>query len=442
MIRRLFKPAAAIAMLPAQQIAKKYLRWRLRMFIVAYIAYTTYYFGRSSFDVSKQYITTLGTDQLGFIGAALGIAYGLSKFLMGNVSDRSNSRVFLATGLLISGLVNLLLPSFLTMGAAIMMVVLMFVNGWVQGMGWPACVRIMTHWFSDRERGTKMGFWLSSHNAGAGLLAIGVVPLGILLFNNWHGLYYLAGILCILVAITILIFSADTPQSVGLPPIEEYRHDYPANSDSQTQQSGEQELSAKVIFWQYVLNNPWIWLIALANVFVYCSRYGILSWSTYYLIKVKHLSLATGLSGFALFELPSVGGIMLMGWLTDKVFNGRRAPLIVMCMAVFTAILFVYWHSTTPWILLLSLSIMGISIYAPVSLIGILTIDLVPKKAAGTATGLVGLFGYFFGTVGAQAVIGMIAKHYGWDQVFMFLVAAGVIATLLLSLCWNLHKRS
>ena len=441
MIRRLFKPAAAIAMLPAKQIAKKYPFWRLRMFFVAYIAYSTYYFGRSSFDVSKQYITTLGTDQLGFIGAALGIAYGLSKFLMGNVSDRSNSRIFLATGLLISGLVNLLLPSFLSMGAAVIVAILMLLNGWVQGMGWPASVRIMTHWFSDKERGTKMGFWLSSHNAGAGILAVGVVPLGILLFNGWHGLYYLAGILCILVAILILLFSADTPQSIGLPPIEEYRNDYPTTSDSQAQASSEKNLSARVIFFQYVLNNPWIWLIAVANVFVYCARYGILSWSTYYLIKVKHLSVASGLSGFALFELPSVAGIMIMGWLTDKLFNGRRAPLIVICMVLFTAVLFVYWHSTTPSILLLSLSLMGILIYAPVSLIGILTIDLVPKKAVGTATGLVGLFGYFFGTVGAQAIIGLIATFYGWDQVFIFLVTASVIAVLLLSACWNLHKR-
>ncbi len=439
MIRLLFKPAAAIAMLPAAQIAKKYPHWRLRMFFVAYIAYTTYYFGRSSFDVSKQYITTLGADQLGFIGAALGIAYGLSKFLMGNVSDRSNSRVFVATGLLISGVINLFLPSLLTMGAT-MVVVFMLVNGWAQGMGWPACVRIMTHWFSDKERGTKMGFWLSSHNAGAGILAIGVVPLGILLFNGWHGLYYLAGILCILVAIVILLFSADTPQSVGLPSIEEYRHDYPSISGNGMQGDREQELSAKTIFFQYVLNNPWIWLIAIANVFVYCSRYGILSWSTYYLIKVKHLSIAAGLSGFALFELPSVAGIMVMGWLTDKLFNGRRAPLIVICMALFVAVLFVYWRTTTPWILLLSLSLMGVLIYAPVSLIGILTIDLVPKKAVGTATGLVGLFGYFFGTVGAQAVIGMIATFYGWDKVFIFLIAASISAVILLSLCWNLPK--
>ncbi|MDE4969815.1 glycerol-3-phosphate transporter, partial [Francisella tularensis subsp. holarctica] len=81
------------------QSQKAHPHWRLRIFLVAYIVYFIYYFGRSSFDVSKQYITTLTPDDLGLIGAGLGIAYGLGKFLMGNISDRSNAKVFLAIGL-------------------------------------------------------------------------------------------------------------------------------------------------------------------------------------------------------------------------------------------------------------------------------------------------------------------------------------------------------
>ncbi|WP_116963732.1 MFS transporter [Fastidiosibacter lacustris] len=441
MIQHFFKPAKAVTMLPATTVAKLYPHWRLRMFLVAYIGYFTYYFGRSSFDISKQYITTLTTDQLGFIGAALGIAYGLSKFLMGNVSDRSHAKVFLATGLLISGTLNLLLPSFLNAGVAIMFFV-MFLNGWGQGMGWPACARIITHWFSDKERGTKMGIWNTAHNVGAGIFAIGVVPLGIFLFkDNWHGLFYLAGILCISIAVLILIFGADTPQSVGLPPIEDYSHDYPPVACAKTKAEREKELGAKAIFFQHVLNNPWIWTIAIANAFVYCARYGLLSWSTYYLVQVKHMSMTTGLLGFALFELPAIPGTILIGWLTDRLFNGRRAPMSVICMVLFIAVLFVYWQSNTPWIMLLSLSAMGILIYGPVALIGILAIDLVPKKAAGTAAGFTGLFGYFLGTVGAQAVIGIIAAYYGWNEVFIFLLTASIIATILLALCWNLHNR-
>ena len=425
------KPAKHLALLTQDKITQKYPHWRLRMFLVAYIGYFTYYFGRSSFDVSKQYITSLSPDELGLIGAGLGIAYGLSKFLMGNISDRSNAKIFLAIGLFITGVINLLLPSLLSLGVLVMFIV-MFINGWVQGMGWPACARIMTHWFSTTERGTKMGIWNTAHNVGAGFLAIAVVPIGLYLFNdNWHGLFYVAGVMCIFIAILILIFGADTPQSVGLPAIEVYKG-YVAEGTI------EQEFSAKEIFFKYVLNNKWIWIIAIANAFVYCARYGMLSWSTYYLVQVKHMSTTTGLLGFAMFELPAIPGTIVIGWLTDRYFGSRRAPMSVICMILFIVALIVYFHSNTAWVLLLSLSAMGILIYGPVALIGILALDLVPKKAGGTAAGFTGLFGYFLGTVGAQAVIGVIATLWGWNAVFYFLISSCVIATALLALCWNL----
>ncbi|KEI34661.1 glycerol-3-phosphate transporter [Francisella sp. W12-1067] len=431
---KFLKPAKPLPLLDDKKIAIKYPRWRLRMFLVAYIGYFTYYFGRSSFDVSKQYITTLSPDELGLIGAGLGVAYGVSKFLMGNIADRSNAKIFLALGLLISGLLNLIIPSVLSLGVLLMFVI-MLVNGWAQGMGWPACARIMTHWFCTHERGTKMGIWNTAHNVGAGFLAIAVVPIGLYLFNNdWHGLFYVAGILCISIAILILIFGADTPQSVGLPAIEVYKG-YVNQSSYQ-----EKEFTAKEIFFKYVLNNKWVWLIAIANAFVYCARYGLLSWSTYYLVQVKHMSATTGLLGFAMFELPAIPGTIVIGWITDRFFNSRRAPVSVICMILFIAVLFIYWYSDTAWILLLSLSAMGVLIYGPVALIGILALDLVPKKAGGTAAGFTGLFGYFLGTVGAQAVIGIIATYLSWNAVFIFLISSCVLATILLSICWNLSS--
>lgn len=428
------KPAKALPLLAKDQIQKKYPHWRLRMFLVAYIGYFTYYFGRSSFDVSKQYITTLNPDQLGLVGAGLGVAYGISKFLMGNISDRSNAKIFLALGLFITGLINLLLPSLLSLGVLILFIV-MFINGWVQGMGWPACARIMTHWFCVHERGTKMGIWNTAHNVGAGFLAIAVVPIGLFLFHdNWHGLFYVAGAMCIAVAVLILIFGADTPQSVGLPAIEVYKGYTTAD------EYHEEEFSAKEIFFKYVLSNKWVWMIAIANAFVYCARYGMLSWSTYYLVQVKHMSATTGLLGFALFELPAIPGTIIIGWLTDKYFGSKRAPMSVICMVLFIVALVVYFHSNTAWVLLLSLSAMGILIYGPVALIGILALDLVPKKAGGTAAGFTGLFGYFLGTVGAQAVIGIIATYFGWNAVFVFLLSSCIIATILLAICWNLKN--
>ncbi len=42
---------------------------------------------------------------------------------------------------------------------------------------------------------------------------------------------------------------------------------------------------------QYILPNKLLWYIAIANVFVYLLRYGILDWSPTYLKEVKHFAL-------------------------------------------------------------------------------------------------------------------------------------------------------
>ncbi|MDE4990590.1 glycerol-3-phosphate transporter, partial [Francisella tularensis subsp. holarctica] len=76
-----------------------------------------------------------------------------------------------------------ILPSLLSLGVLVMFIE-MLVNGWVQGMGWPSCARIMKHWFCANERGTKMGIWNTAHNVGAGILAIDVVTIGVLLFHD------------------------------------------------------------------------------------------------------------------------------------------------------------------------------------------------------------------------------------------------------------------
>ena len=74
----------------------------------------------------------------------------------------------------------------------------------------------------------------------------------------------------------------------------------------------------------------------------------------------------------------------------------------------------------------------GFLIYGPVMLIGLHALELAPKKAAGTAAGFTGLFGYLGGTVAASAVIGWAADRFGWDGGFRVMVTGGVIAIILL----------
>jgi OPA family glycerol-3-phosphate transporter-like MFS transporter len=202
--------------------------------------------------------------ELGFAMSFLAISYGLSKFLMGNVSDRSNARIFMPLGLILSSLVMLLLGYLpLATSSVFLMGLLLFVNGWFQGMGWPPSGRTMVHWFSVKERGTKMAIWNVAHNIGGGLMA----PLAILgfeLFNDWHAKFYFPGMVALGVAAIIYLLLRSTPQSQGLPSIEEWKNDFPDNYDD----SYQSNFTAKEIFVKYILPNKMLWSIAFANAFV------------------------------------------------------------------------------------------------------------------------------------------------------------------------------
>lgn len=430
------KPAPYIKRMPEEEIPSAYKKYRLQMFLSAYLGYMAFYFVRSNFSLAKVYFFEQGFSkgEIGLVASALGMAYGVSKFVMGNVSDRSNPRYFLAIGLILSGITNLFIPNAANLG---MMFILMLINGWVQGMGWPPCGRIMTHWFSDNERGVKMSIWNTAHNVGGGFIAT-IVLVGVSIFGSWKGTFYLPGIIAICVGILYIIFAKDTPQSVGLPPIEEYRNDYP--EVQAVVEDAEAELTAKEILFKYVLNNKLLWCIAIANVFVYFVRYGVVSWAPTYLQEMRGFSTKDSSIAFALFEYAAIPGTIIIGWISDHIFHGRRAPIGIICMVGVSIATFVYWKSTNPLAINIALSLIGALIYGPVMLIGVSALDLVPKKAAGTAAGFTGLFGYLGGQVAAEALMGVVVDKYSWNGGFLMLVVSCFLAIFFLSFTWNTHN--
>ena len=433
------KPKSAQELLPKDQIDPTYKQLRFQVFMGIFIGYAAYYLVRKNFSLIMPNLIEEGytKSQLGWVLSAISIAYGLSKFLMGNVSDRSNSKVFLTLGLILSASTMMLMgfiPLFTS--SVTIMFILLFINGWFQGMGWPACGRTMVHWYSVNERGTKMSVWNVAHNVGGGLIGP-LSILGLAIFNDWHSALYFPALVALAIAILVYFLMRDTPRSCGLPSIEQWRNDFPENYNKETY---ENELSSKDIFLKYVFSNRFLWYIAFANAFVYLIRYGVLDWAPTYLKEVRHFDLTESGWAYFLYEYAGIPGTLLAGWISDKVFGGRRAPASILYMVFVTLAIVFYWKSESLWIINVSLIAIGFLIYGPVMLIGVHALDLVPKKAAGTAAGLTGLFGYMGGALFANIAMGYIVEHFNWDAGFKVLIGASIISIFLLTLTWR-HKQ-
>lgn len=378
---------------------------------------------------------------LGIAMSGVAIAYGLSKFLMGSVSDRSNAKKFLPLGLILSAITTLFMGTKAGLSSIAIMFSLQFLNGWFQGMGWPPCGRVMTHWFSHKERGTKMALWNVAHNVGGGIIGP-MSALGLLWFGTWQaGVFAFPAVVAIVIAIFAFFLIKDTPQSCGLPPIEEYKNDYPATYSK----NSEKELTTKEIFFKYVLNNRVLWFIAFANAFVYLVRYGVLDWAPTYLKEAKGYSIKEiGWAYFA-YEWAAIPGTLVCGYISDKFFKGKRAVTTMLFMLLVMAAVFVYWLNPAghPVVDSLALIAIGFLIYGPVMLIGVQALDLAPKKAAGTAAGLTGFMGYMIGTsLLANVAMGKVVDTWGWTGGFTMLIAACILSIVFMGFTWKKEKEA
>jgi len=430
-----FKPSPALPEIQDAEVVKKdYKYWRWRIFVGMYVGYIFYYFTRMSYTcIMPVLIQDLGFTKgdVGVLASILALSYGLSKFLSGILADRSNPRVFMAVGLMLTGVCNIL---FGLSSSIFAFAIFWGLNGWFQGWGWPPCAKLLTHWYSTKERGTWWGMWNSSHNVGGAVIPI-VVGICAQQFGWRYGMY-VPGLLCIAVGIGLLFCLRDTPRSLGLPSIEKFRDDYPDSHRGQ-----DREISVKELLVKYVLNNSYIWILGAAYFFVYIIRGAINGWSALFLMETRGYSLVAANASIVWFELGGLIGSLAAGWASDKIFNGRRGPINVLFSAAVIGAIAAFWflppgHIVIDYFLVF---LIGFLIFGPQMLIGIAAAELSHKKAAGSATGFIGWIAYL-GQATAGYPMGKLCETAGWEGFFFVLGGCGVLIVLILAPLWSIKS--
>jgi OPA family sugar phosphate sensor protein UhpC-like MFS transporter len=399
-----------------------------------YIGYAFYYFTRKSFTFAMPAMQSelgLGKFELGLLASILSISYGTSKFVSGILGDKSNPRYFMSIGLILTGIFNVLFGMSSILWA---FAVFWGLNGWFQGWGWPGCAKLLTHWYSQSERGRWWSIWNTSHNLGGALIPL-LAPFCALLFG-WRYAMFIPGVICIFVGVYLMYCLRDTPQSMGLPPIEKYREDYP---NSKAKKNEAITLTTREILFEYILRNKFIWVLAFASFFIYVIRTAVNDWSMLYLIEVKGYNALT--AGFCVcwFEIGGFLGSLAAGWSSDLLFKGRRNPVnILFTIAILFLILgFRMYTVSIPVLDAVFLFLFGFFIFGPQMLLGMAAAELSHKKAAATATGFAGSFAYL-GAAAAGAPLGVITKNWGWDTFLATLFVCAVAAALLLAPLWSI----
>jgi OPA family sugar phosphate sensor protein UhpC-like MFS transporter len=86
-----------------------------------------------------------------------------------------------------------------------------------------------------------------------------------------------------------------------------------------------------------------------------------------------------------------------------------------------------FWYSPPGYYVIdyLLIGIIGFLLYGPQMLVGLVVAECVDKRAACTANGFAGLFGYI-GAAASAYPIGAIVDHWGWSGYFICMLICTV----------------
>jgi len=420
---------------------RTYERWRWQIFSITWLAYAGFYLTRKAFAVAKNElkkpeIMGLTRGDMSWIDGGNSVAYALGQFLFGTLGDKLGTRTIILIGMMASVLVSVAMGcsnSVMLLGA------LFAAQGLCQASGWAPLSKNVGEFFSQRERGSVMGFWCTNYALG-GFIASVLAGKSAEKFG-WRYAFFVPGIVLFLIWVLFYFLQRNRPEDVGLPPIEQYHGEKEAVIQPGEIPAAEPEGSWKVI--GEVLRNKMVWLLAVVYFLVKPTRYLLLYWSPVYINEL--LGTGTASSGFlgSMFDLAGPAGTLAGGLISDRLFRSKRIPICVISLFLLTIFMIAFRYLPATRIAIGSgMFVIGFLIYIPDSLVaGAASIDFGTKKGASTASGLVNGLGSLGQIIGvtlpgwAGQVLGK--GHDIWNPIFLWLGIALAVAGVLLLPQWN-----
>lgn len=429
-----------------------YRRHRLAIILAITLGYGVSYTCRLAINIVKKPLIDGGIfspDDLGVIGSALFYSYAAGKLINGFVADHVSARRFFAFGMLMTALCNVAMGFSTTLWIATLVWGL---NGWFQSYGAPACVVSLASWFSNRERGRYYGIWSTAHSIGEGLTFAGV---GLLVtWFGWRWGYWGPAAAVLVAAIACYVVMVDRPRSLGLPAVADWRNDHYTVSDAEAVAATPPVADGRGVFATQlsILKIPAVWIVALSSALVYVTRYALNSWGVLYLQETQGYSLAAAGSLMAISTVAGMVGAVAFGFISDKWFAARRPPANLLFALVELAGLFLLFFGPggTVWTVI-ALILFGLGMTGLVTSVGgLFAIDICPKRVAGAALGMVGVFSYL-GAAIQERVSGRLidrgmtmvngVRTYDFGPVIWFWIGSSVVSMLLAATLWRTKLR-
>ncbi len=424
------------------QIDQSYRTIQRQLVVFLTFGYGVYYVCRLALSVIKKPLIDNGIftpEELGQIGAALFYGYAAGKLTNGFLSDHTNTRRFMVTGLVISSLCNIFMGFSTTL---LVFTVMWALNGWFQSFGAASSIVTLSRWFSNSERGVYYGIWSSSHSIGEGITFVGTAV--VVEYFGWRAGFVGAGVFALLVAVLLSIFLKDRPQTLGLPTVAEWKDGKLPEAES------SKPLQKEILSHQLsVFKHPAVWVLALASASMYITRYAVNNWGILYLQEFRGMGMKEAAGLLGINTIAGIGGCIAYGFISDKLFNARRPPvnLIFALLEIVSLVVIYYVPNTSYAVLAVAFAVYGFTLSGLLAVIGgLFAVDVVSKKATGAVIGVMGIVSYIGAGLqeqvsgwligrGSQMVDGIMVYDFTIPRLFW--VGMAVVSMLLAASLWK-----
>jgi len=413
------------------------MQWRV--LVATMIGYTLFYFMRKNFSFAMPGLEQdcgISKSQLGDFLFASGMVYGISKFINGFIGDRVNSRRMLCIGLFACALVNAMfgfVPSFCSGRTMVWAFgVLLVLNQFFQGAGFPPCARLIAHWVPPNELATKMSIWNTSHSVGGGMAAMicgTMMGLGVLGSANqgvgmWRWCFWTMAILGAFGVFAMWVWLPGTP--------EEERMSNAAAEDVRMNEKSPSRSAMKRVFLC-----PAIWMLGLCNFSINAVRALVADWGPTMLQEFKGLTASDSGTVIMLFEFSGILGMLISGWITDRFFAGRAPRLCAFLMVVTAAALVAFMNVPSAALASATLIVGGFALYGPQALTGVTATNLAGKSLTGTVIGFISLFSYVGVSVSGKLCGKLVQDTSTWSVPLLMMASTAVAGSVCFLTLWR-----
>ncbi|MFI8597209.1 hexose-6-phosphate:phosphate antiporter [Rothia koreensis] len=437
------KKIAPLGLSPAEQ-RRLWFRNFIKAFLAIYLTYACMYLIRTNFKAAQPSLKAdfgISTLELGYIGLAFSLTYAVGKVILGYTIDGRNTKKIISALLICGSVVGIVFGLALSAFGAVvgLFLVLWALNGLFQSVGGPASCNTVYRWVPRKRRALYMGIWNTSHNIG-GALAGAIALWGANVFFDGHvaGMFIFPAIIGLVIGALGYFWGKDDPEELGWNRCEEIFEE-PVEEENVAAES----MTKWQVFKKYTIANPLIWVLCVANVFAYVLRIGVDNWAPLYVTEQLHFSKEASVNTIFYFEMGALIGTPLWGIVTGWL-KGRNAVVGIGGLVGVAIGLVAYQQATTELVVNASLFMVGLLVFAPLFLIPVAIVDMVPKRGLSVSNGMAGLFGYMFGDSMAKVGLAAIADPkrdglnifgwvlHGWGSVFSVMYVACVVCAALL----------